>query len=92
MLKQAFRQSKEFQEEVVLLFNAFSNRLDDFVNTSNKKDVINHYQTRNATSPQLLGTRRNRVVSHFEKRKKMEDGNRDMSKVCFLYQGIIKCN
>lgn len=40
MLKQAFGQKKELQEEFVPLFNMFSNKFDNFVNTSNKKDTI----------------------------------------------------
>ena len=92
MLKQAFGQGKELQEEVVLLSNAFSNRLDDFVDTSDKENVIGCRQTRNATSPQLPGTGRNRVAGHSERGEGMEDVNGELSEVCFLDRGIIKCN
>lgn len=39
-LKQAFRRGEELQMEIILLFNLYSNKLDDFVNNSNKEDVI----------------------------------------------------
>ena len=48
VLKQAFWQGKDLQEEIVLLFNVFSNRFNDFVDTSNEENVISRYQTRNA--------------------------------------------
>ena len=92
MLKQAFRQDEKLQEEVVLLSNAFSNRLDDLVNTSNKEDIISHRQTRNTTSLRLLDTGRNKVAGHSERGDGMEDVNGDMSEVCFFDQGIIKYN
>ena len=50
----------------MLLSNVFSNRFDDFINTSNKKNVIKRCQTRNATSFWLLGIGKNRVASHFK--------------------------
>lgn len=94
----------------------FNNRLDDLVDTSNKEDVISCYQTRNATSPWLSNTKRNRVADYFKtkkealrrnkvadhskikeeatkknritghskKREKLENINKDMSKVSFL--------
>lgn len=66
ILKQVFGQDKELQEEVILPSNAFRNKLDDFVISSNKKDIISGRQTKNATNPQLSGTGRNKVDGHFE--------------------------
>lgn len=48
------------------LFNLLSNRLDDFLNTSNEENVINHCQTKNATSLQLLNIGKNRVAGYSE--------------------------
>ncbi len=62
MLKQAFGRGEELQEEVVPLSNVFSNRLDDLVDSSDKEDVIRCRRTRNATSPRLPGTGRNRIA------------------------------
>lgn len=70
MLKQAFWRGKELQKEVVPLYNIFSNRLDDFVDSSDDKDVINRRQRRNATSPRLPTTGRNGAADHFG----MEEG------------------
>ena len=53
MLKQAFGQSKELQEEVVPLSNIFSNRLDDLIDSSNDKNVISRRQKKNPTSSRL---------------------------------------
>ena len=108
VLKLAFGRGKELQKEVVPLSNAYGNRIDDFVDNSNEKDVISRRQFRNATSPRLTGTGRNRVASHSEmeeratrrnritghskKGKGIEGINGDMSKVSFLDQGITKCN
>lgn len=66
MLKQAFGQGEKLQEKVVPLFNVFTNRLDNFINTSNKKNVISHCQTRNVTSLWLPGTRRNKLAGYSE--------------------------
>ena len=85
-------QGKELQKEVVLLFNMFNNRFNDLVNSSDKEDVISCRQTKNATSPLLLGIRRNRIAGHSEIEKGMEGANEDIFEVCFLYQRIIKCN
>lgn len=57
------------QEEIVPLSNAFSNRIDNLVNTSNKKNVISRCQTKNATSPQLLGIERNKVANYSDLKK-----------------------
>lgn len=65
MLKPVFEQSKKLQKKVMLLSNLFRNRLDDFVNSSDKEDVIYHCQTKNARSPWLLSTKKNRVTGHF---------------------------
>lgn len=46
----------------MLLFNLFSNRLDDFFNTFDNENIINCCLTRNAISPPLLGTGKNRVI------------------------------
>lgn len=40
MLKQAFRRNEKLLMEVVPLSNLYSNKLDDFVNSLDKKDVI----------------------------------------------------
>ena len=77
MLKQAFRQDKELQEEVVLLFNIFSNRLDELIDSSNNKDVISCRQKRNVTIPQLPATEKNRVAGH----SGMEEGTAGWNKV-----------
>ncbi len=92
MLKQAFGQGEELLEEVVSLSNTFNNRLDDLVDSSDKEDIISHRQNRNASSPQLPATGRDRVVRHSEPEERMEDAKGDMSDVSFLYRGIIKCN
>lgn len=94
MLKQAFKQDKELQKEVVPLFNAYNNRFDNLIDSFNKEDVISYEQTRNTTSPQLLdtrwnrvvgyfeiekgATRRNGIVKYFEKKEEIEDVNGDM--------------
>ncbi len=70
----------------------FSNRLDDFVNSSDEEDVISRHQNRNTMSPQLLTIRKDRVTSYFEPKERIESVKGDMSDVSFLYQGIIKCN
>ena len=84
MLKQAFRRGEKLQKEVVLLSNAFSNRFDHLVNTSDKEDVISRCRTRNVTSPQLLGTGRIRVAGSSERGEEIGNVNGDMSEVCFL--------
>ncbi len=74
------------------LSDIFSNRLDDLVNCSDKKDVISHHQNRNTISPQLSATGRDRVTGHFEPKERMEGAKGDTSDVSLLYRGIIKCN
>lgn len=51
VFKQAFEQSKKLQEEVILLFHIFSNRFENFVNSSNKEVVISYHQNKNTISP-----------------------------------------
>ncbi len=85
MLKQTIERDKELQEEVVPLSNTFSNWLDDLVDSSDEEDVISRRQNRNATSPQLPATGRNRVAGHFESEERMEGVKRDTSDVSFLY-------
>lgn len=67
------------------LSNMFNNRLDDFVDSSNEENVISHRQNRNATSPQLPGTERSRVVGHSRLEKGIEDTNGDIFDVSFHY-------
>lgn len=50
MLKQVFRQGKDLQEEITLLFDVLSTKLDDIFNLSDKKNIINRHQTKNTTS------------------------------------------
>lgn len=108
MLKQAFEQSKELQEEVVPLSNVYSNRIDDLVDSSNKEDIINRYQSRNATCLQLPDISKNRVAGHSkikegvirkngvtghsERGEGMEDMNGDMSEISFIDRGITRYN
>lgn len=83
------------------LSNIFSNKLDDLINISNKEDVISRcHQTRNMTSLQLPGIRRNRVANHYEMEEKaigkngvtryskrgeeIEDINENISKISFI--------
>ena len=95
-----FGENKEFQEEVVLLSNAYSNRIDNLIDSFDKENVISRRQSKNATNPRLSDTGGNRVASHFKikeratkkygvtghskKRERMEDVNGDMSEVSFL--------
>ncbi len=74
------------------LFNTFSNKLDDLVDSSDEEDIISRRQNRNATSPQLPATGRDRVAGHSEPEEQMEGAKGDTFDVSFLYQGIIKCN
>lgn len=46
------------------LFNMFNNRLDDIINTFDKKDVISYCQTENATNPQLLDIKTNKITGN----------------------------
>ncbi len=67
------------------LSNIFSNRLDDLVDSSNEEDVISRRQNKNATSPQLPATGRDRVADHSEPEKRIEGAKEDISDVSFLY-------
>ncbi len=80
-----FGQGEELQEEVMLLSNTFSNRLDDLVDSSNEEDIISRRRNRNVTSPQLPATRRDRVAGHSEPEERMEGAKGDTSDVSFLY-------
>ncbi len=92
MLKQAFERGEELQEEVVPLSNTFSNRLDDLIDSFDEEDIISRRQNRNATSPQLSATRRDRVAGHSKPEERMEGAKGNTSDVNFFYQRIIKCN
>lgn len=101
MLKQAFRQGKKLQKEIKPLFNIFSNRLDNLVNSYDEENIISHCQNRNATSPQLPAIEKNRVAGHskieegaternrvtgcFEIKEEIESVNEDTFDVSFLY-------
>ncbi len=74
------------------LSNTFSNRLDDLVDSSDEEDVISRRRNRNATSPQLPSTGRDRVAGHSEPEERMEGTKGDTSDVSFLYRRIIKYN
>ena len=76
MLKQAFGRGEDLQEEVVPLSNVFSNRLDDLVDTSDEEDVISRRQTGNATSSQLPGREKNRVVGNSQMQEGASERNR----------------
>ncbi len=78
MLKQAFEQGEKLQEEVVPLSNMFSNRLDDLVDSSDEKNVICCRRTRNATSPRLPVTRRNRISEEGASGKNRVAGHSEM--------------
>lgn len=76
MLKQAFRQNKELQEEVVQLSNIFRDRLDDLVNSFDEEYVIIYHQRRNAISPWILAIERNRLADYFIIEKRATGRNR----------------
>ncbi len=78
------------QEEVVLLSTTISNRLDDLVDSSNKEDVFSRHRNRNATSPQLPATGRDRVTNHSEPEERIKGAKKDTSDVSFFYLEIIK--
>ena len=92
VLKQAFEQGKELQEEVVLLSNIFSNKLDNLVDSSDKEDIISRRQNKNVTSHQLPAIGKDRVAGDSESEERIEGTKKDMSNVSFLYRRIIKCN
>lgn len=103
-----FEQGEKLQKKIVSLFTIFSNKLDDLVNSSNEEYVISCSQNRNITSlwlPTIGGNRvassfkvekriikKNRVASCFQMKKEIEDANKDMFEVSFLYWGIIIFN
>lgn len=88
MLKQAFGQEKELQEEIVPLSNIFSNRLDEFVNSSNENDVISYHLNRNAMSSQLPAIGRGKIAGQSELKDGIEDTNNNTSDVSFFFSGI----
>ncbi len=67
------------------LSNMFSNRLDDLVDSSDEEDVISCRQNRNATSPQLSATGRDRVAGHSEPEERVEGAKGDTSDISSLY-------
>lgn len=67
------------------LFNMFSNRLSNLVNSSNKKDIMSRCQNKNTTSFQLLATGKNRVIDYSELEEQIEGAKKDMFDLCFLY-------
>lgn len=68
----------------MLLFNLFSNRLDDLVNIFNKEDIIRYYLSRNTTNPWLLTIQRNKVTNNFKIDEKMKNSNRDIFNISFF--------
>lgn len=92
VLKQAFRRGKELHEDVITLSHILSNKLYDFVDSFDRKDVISRYKNRNATSLRLSTIGKSKVVGHSELEDKIEGTNGDTSDVRFLDQEIIICN
>ena len=76
----------------MLLSNMFNNKLNDFVDSSDKEDVISCHQNKNAISPQLPAIGRDRVAGHSKPEKQIKGVKKDTFDVSFLYQRIIKCN
>ena len=70
----------------------FSNRLNNLVNSSNKKDVISYCQNKNTKNPQLLAIKKDRVAKHSKLEKQIDNAKRNMSNVNIFYWGIIKYN
>lgn len=50
----------------MLLFNIFNNKFDNFINTSNKENVINYYKIKNVINPWLSNTGKNKVADNFQ--------------------------
>lgn len=83
------------------LFNIFSNRPNDFTNSSDKENNISRYQSRNAISPWLLAiwknsiadpieidkstSRKNRNTNHFNIKEEMRYVNSITSNTSFYY-------
>ena len=82
VLKQAFGQDEELQEEVVPLSNTFSNKLDELVNTSDKEYIISRYWNRNTPSLWMPGKGRNIVTGHFE----IEEGALERNRVAGYFK------
>ena len=85
MFKQAFEQSEELQEDIILLSNMFSNRLGNLVDSFDEDDIISRHQNKNATSPQLPATERDRVASHSESEERIKYTNGDRFNVNFFH-------
>lgn len=64
------------QEKIMLLSYIFGNRLVDFINISNKENIINRYQIRSVISFKVLSTRKNSVISNSQLQKKVWEKNR----------------
>lgn len=67
------------------LSNLFSNKLNNLVNSFEEENIISCHPGKNATSPQLLATKRNRVTSNSELDEGMEGSNKDTLDVSFFY-------
>lgn len=83
------------------LSNIFSNWLNNFINNSDKKNVISYYQNKNAIDSWLLAIRRsnivgpieieektlkkNQVAGYFKMEEKIKDINKNISNISFLY-------
>lgn len=76
MSKQAFGQGKKLQKDVLLLYNFFSNRFDNLIDSLDDKNIINRYQKRNATRSWFPATRKNRVAGHSKVKKGAARRNR----------------
>lgn len=61
------------------LSNRFSNRLDDFVNSSDNKNVLSRCQKRNVITSRLLAIWTNGVASHSKIEEKAAGSNRASS-------------
>lgn len=96
------------QKKVISLFNIFSNKLNNLVDSSNKENIISYCQIRNAMSLQLLIIRRNSGVGlieinkctsrknentrQFKIKEVIRGANMVISDISFFYQRIIICN
>ena len=73
------------QKKVVPLSNMFNNKVDDLIDSSDKKVVISHCQSRNATSPQLPAIERDRVAGHSKPEERIEGAKKDTFDNSFFY-------
>lgn len=67
------------------LFNLFNNRLNDLIDNSDKEDIISCRLDKNVTSPQLLTIWENKVTGNFKLDKGIENLNKDIVNIIFLY-------